>query len=53
MFLVVSCQGRIITVDDDGPVDFNNIQAAIEDSNNGDYDYRPTNKNRKNFDIID
>jgi len=27
---------RIITVDDDGPADFNNIQAAIDDSNDGD-----------------
>ena len=27
---------RIITVDDDGPADFNNIQAAINDANNGD-----------------
>ena len=28
--------GQIIYVDDDGPADFNNIQAAIGDSNNGD-----------------
>ena len=28
--------GRIITVDDDGPADFNNIQAAIDDANDGD-----------------
>ncbi|MFC1676787.1 right-handed parallel beta-helix repeat-containing protein [Planctomycetota bacterium] len=28
--------GDIITVDDDGPADFNNIQAAINDSNDGD-----------------
>jgi predicted outer membrane repeat protein len=27
---------RIITVDDDGPADFNTIQAAINDSNDGD-----------------
>ena len=27
---------RTITVDDDGPADFNNIQAAIDDANNGD-----------------
>ena len=27
---------RVITVDDDGPADFNNIQAAIDDSNDGD-----------------
>ena len=28
--------GKIIYVDDDSPADFNNIQAAIDDSNNGD-----------------
>jgi FlaG/FlaF family flagellin (archaellin) len=28
--------GRTIYVDDDGPADFNNIQAAIDDSNDGD-----------------
>jgi parallel beta-helix repeat protein len=32
----VLCQGRIITVDDNGPADFNNIQAAINDANDGD-----------------
>jgi len=31
-----ACQGRTITVDDDGPADFNNIQAAIDDANDGD-----------------
>ena len=36
MLLVVPCQGRIITVDDDGPADFNNIQAGIDDANDGD-----------------
>lgn len=29
-------QAQIIYVDDDGPADFNNIQAAINDANNGD-----------------
>ena len=29
-------QGRIITVDNDGPADFNNIQTAIDDANDGD-----------------
>lgn len=29
-------QARIITVDDDGPADFNSIQAAIDDANDGD-----------------
>ncbi len=42
LFLVLGlCTGslqaaRIITVDDDGPADFNDIQAAIDDSNDGD-----------------
>ncbi len=31
-----ACEGRTITVDDDGLADFNNIQAAINDSNEGD-----------------
>jgi len=30
------CQGRTITVDDDGAADFSTIQAAIDDSNDGD-----------------
>jgi len=30
------CRARTITVDDDGPGDFNNIQAAIDDANDGD-----------------
>jgi predicted outer membrane repeat protein len=30
------CFARTIIVDDNGPADFNNIQAAINDSNNGD-----------------
>ena len=34
--VVLPCQGRTITVDDDGPADFNNIQAAIDDSSDGD-----------------
>ena len=32
----VTAAGRTIYVDDDGPADFNNIQAAIDDSNDGD-----------------
>jgi len=31
-----ACEGRTITVDADGPADFNNIQAAINDANEGD-----------------
>jgi len=31
-----TASGRTIYVDDDGPADFNNIQAAIDDSNDGD-----------------
>jgi hypothetical protein len=34
--LCVPCSARIITVDDDGPADFNNIQAAIDDAKDGD-----------------
>jgi hypothetical protein len=34
--LCTAAHGRTITVDNDGPADFNNIQAAIDDSNNGD-----------------
>jgi hypothetical protein len=32
-----SAAGRTIHVDDDGPADFNNIQAAVDDSNDGDF----------------
>lgn len=32
----ILCEARIITVDDDAPADFNNIQAAIDDANDGD-----------------
>ena len=34
--LCISAVGKTIYVDDDGPADFNNIQAAIDDSNDGD-----------------
>jgi len=30
------CDARVITVDDDAPADFDNIQAAIDDANDGD-----------------
>jgi hypothetical protein len=36
LLLAVPCQGRTITVDDDGPADFSNIQAAINDASNSD-----------------
>jgi len=36
LLLAIPCQARVITVDDDGPADFNNIQAAIDDANDGD-----------------
>jgi hypothetical protein len=36
LLFAIPCQARIITVDDDGPADFNNIQAAINDANDGD-----------------
>jgi hypothetical protein len=36
LILAIPCQAKIITVDDDWPADFNTIQAAIDDSNDGD-----------------
>jgi len=36
LYFAILSQARIITVDDDGSADFNNIQAAINDANNGD-----------------
>jgi hypothetical protein len=36
LLLAIPCRARIITVDDDEAADFNNIQAAINDSNDGD-----------------
>jgi parallel beta-helix repeat protein len=36
LFVAIPCAARIITVDDNGPADFNNIQAAIDDANDGD-----------------
>ncbi|UCF43741.1 MAG: right-handed parallel beta-helix repeat-containing protein [Planctomycetota bacterium] len=37
LFLATVCEARIIIVNDDGPADFNNIQAAIDDSDDGDF----------------
>ncbi|MBN2590684.1 MAG: hypothetical protein JXA96_12545 [Sedimentisphaerales bacterium] len=34
--LCTNTQARIVYVDDDGPADFSNIQAAIDDANDGD-----------------
>jgi subtilisin family serine protease len=36
LLLVAQSQARIIAVDDKGLADFNNIQAAVDDSNDGD-----------------
>ncbi|UCF44240.1 MAG: hypothetical protein JSV99_04810, partial [Planctomycetota bacterium] len=36
LFCVIPSQARTITVDDDGPADFNNIQAAIDAAVHGD-----------------
>ncbi|MHC4160308.1 MAG: LamG domain-containing protein, partial [Planctomycetota bacterium] len=36
LILAIPCQGRTITVDDDGPADFSNIQAGINDASDGD-----------------
>lgn len=39
LLLVITCNrafaGKTLYVDDDGPADFNNIQAAIDDANDG------------------
>ena len=37
LILAVPSQAEIIIVDDDWPYDFNNIQAAIDYSTNGDF----------------
>jgi len=39
LVVALPCTGEIIIVDDDRPADFNNIQAAIDDSNDGDIIY--------------
>ncbi len=36
LFLAIPCQADMITVNDDDPADFNNIQAAINDADDGD-----------------
>jgi len=36
ILVVIPSQARLITVGNDGPADFNNIQAAIDDANDGD-----------------
>jgi len=36
LLIAATCRARVITVDDDGPADFSNIQAAIDDANDGD-----------------
>jgi len=36
LILAIPCPARTITVDDNAPADFNNIQAAIGDANDGD-----------------
>ncbi len=36
LIVAASTTARTITVDDDSPADFNNIQAAIDDANDGD-----------------
>ena len=36
LLLTAPCMAKTITVDDDGPADFNTIQAAIDDANEED-----------------
>ena len=61
LFLVVltfnsTSHAKTIYVDDDGPADFNNIQAAIDDSNDGDIlsvaDGTYTGKGNRNIDFL-
>ncbi|HUW18454.1 MAG TPA: PQQ-binding-like beta-propeller repeat protein [Sedimentisphaerales bacterium] len=39
LLLTIPCPAEIIIVNDSGPADFNNIQAAIDNSNHGDIIY--------------
>ena len=56
LILAIPCQARVITVDDDGPADFNNIQAAIDDANAGDIiEVQPgtyTGQGNRNIDFL-
>lgn len=36
LWIVATVQGRVIYVDNDGPADFDNIQAVVNDCDNGD-----------------
>ncbi|MHC4791263.1 MAG: right-handed parallel beta-helix repeat-containing protein [Planctomycetota bacterium] len=36
LFLTITCQAQVITVDDNGPADFNSIQLAIDSAIDGD-----------------
>jgi len=36
LLLAIPCSAEVITVDDDGPADFNKIQAAVDAAGNGD-----------------
>jgi hypothetical protein len=38
LLVVLPCQAQIITIDDDGPVDFNSTKAAVRDRNDNDGD---------------
>ena len=55
LLMVCTATGRTIYVDDDGPADFNNIQAAIDDANGGDtvlvYDGTYTGYGNENIDF--
>ena len=56
LLLTIPCQAKIIYVDDDGPADFNNIRAAIDDANNGDTvvvaDGRYTGQGNRDIDFL-
>ena len=56
MGVVGVCEGRIITVNGDGPADFSTIQGAIDDANDGDTvvvaDGRYTGQGNRDIDFL-
>ena len=56
ILLAIPCYAATLTVDDDGPADYNNIQAAINDANTGDEvvvaDGTYTGTGNKNIDFL-
>jgi outer membrane protein assembly factor BamB len=56
LLLTIPCSAEIIIVDDDWPYDFNNIQAAIDYSSNGDFIFvfpgRYTGQGNRDIDFL-